>query len=675
MTIPNEQLGQTPGVQIDGDQLNQNARNQANQATGIDYNHPLFLSPVDVSGIQIILFQLTRIENYSIWFRSTRVALLGRNKLSMVDDTCKKENFPESMWNHWERVNAIVLTWIMNSVEKELLGEIMYASSAQLVWEDLSERYNKVDGSRTYNLHKEIATLSQGITSKLKLYQFLMRLNDSYSQARSQILMRSHIPTFNLAYTLIVSDEGQKSVAATSGILGSNPTSQARNYEIAMYSKAGGNQNQNQRFRRNYNVYYDFCKIKGHSKENCYKIVGYPADFKNKRKGNAGANASYNVNLMTETDHSNDQQPHVFNYWQNTNMQDQVKKGNSTQTQGSNMNMENSGLEKYVLTKTQYEQILQMLNKTNVSSLTSATNVAGIDTTLLVSNCLSQWIIDTGATNHMVSDKTLLDEKTELFTGKVKGIGKEDGGLYLLYTNTAERNKMLALIARGNDATELFKDLGVIYQRACVYTPQQNGVAERKHRHILEVTRAIRFQAQIPIKFWGHCILVIVYLINRMPSAVIANIYSFERLHKRKSSLLHLRILGCLSFAKIVQEHDKLMPRAKLSIHMGYLEFQKGYILYDPTNKTFFTSRDVIFREDVFPFIKKDNKYQQIFIDTTSLGIQIHDFTILYQNRTSATNANEDGNTEHSEIVMQHNTEENYTDVVTEHANTDFYSF
>ncbi|XP_070017794.1 uncharacterized protein [Nicotiana sylvestris] len=184
----------------------------------IDYNHPLFLSPSDVSGIQIISFQLTGIENYSLWFRSLRMALLGRNKLCLVDGTCTKEIFSENMWNHWERVNAIVLYWLMNSVSNGLLGGIMYASSAKAVWDDLHERFDKVDGSRSYNLHKEIATLSQGTLSvsayfsklkdlweefealvpapgcdcpksrefvvhlqKLKLFQFLMGLNDSYS--------------------------------------------------------------------------------------------------------------------------------------------------------------------------------------------------------------------------------------------------------------------------------------------------------------------------------------------------------------------------------------------------------------------------------------------------------------------------------------------------------------
>lgn len=88
-----------------------------------------------------------------------RIALLGRNKLGMVDGSCTKDKFP-GLENHWEEVNAIILSWVMNSVGKGLLGGIMYASSAQEVWEDLFERFNKVDSIRTFNLHKEIATLT-----------------------------------------------------------------------------------------------------------------------------------------------------------------------------------------------------------------------------------------------------------------------------------------------------------------------------------------------------------------------------------------------------------------------------------------------------------------------------------------------------------------------------------
>lgn len=241
------------------------------------------------------------------------------------------------MWNYWERVNVIVLSWVMNSVNSSLLGGIMYAYNAQAVWDNLYERFYKVDDARTFNLHKEIATLTQGTSSisvyysklkdmweefealihvpgcdcprsrdfvvylqKLKVYQFLMGLNESYAQARGQILMRSPLPTVNQAYSMIISDESQKAVAATFGILGANPAITTENYDIAMYTKNTGNQ----RYKRNYNVQYDFCKLKSHNKENCFKIVGYPPDFKFKKKGsgtyNGGARGPTAYNVLAE---------------------------------------------------------------------------------------------------------------------------------------------------------------------------------------------------------------------------------------------------------------------------------------------------------------------------------------------------------------------------------------
>ncbi|XP_016555201.1 uncharacterized protein LOC107854697 [Capsicum annuum] len=114
------------------------------------YNHPLFLSPSDVSEIQIISFQLYGVENFSIWFRSMRIALLGRNKLGIVDE-------------HALTINSL-LNWEITR-KGELLGGIMYASVASVVWNELYERFNKIDGARTFYLHKEIATLSQGTAS------------------------------------------------------------------------------------------------------------------------------------------------------------------------------------------------------------------------------------------------------------------------------------------------------------------------------------------------------------------------------------------------------------------------------------------------------------------------------------------------------------------------------
>lgn len=67
----------------------QQATNQS-QAANVDHNHPLYLSPFYVSGIQIISFQPTSIGNFFIWFRSLGIAFLGRNKLGLVDGSWDK---------------------------------------------------------------------------------------------------------------------------------------------------------------------------------------------------------------------------------------------------------------------------------------------------------------------------------------------------------------------------------------------------------------------------------------------------------------------------------------------------------------------------------------------------------------------------------------------------------
>ena len=147
-----------------------------------------------------------------------------------------------------------------------------------------------------------------------------------------------------------------------------------------------------------------------------------------------------------------------------------------------------------------------------------------------------------------------------------------------------------------------FHEHGVIFQHTCVYTPQQNGVVERKHRHIIEMARALRFQANLPISFWGECVLTAIYLINRLPTALLSKISPYEKLYHKPPSYTHLRVFGCLAYATIVQPSHKFDPRAKRCVFLGYPFGQKAYKLFDLTTKKIFTSRDVVFHESHFPF-------------------------------------------------------------------------
>ena len=71
------------------------------------------------------------------------------------------------------------------------------------------------------------------------------------------------------------------------------------------------------------------------------------------------------------------------------------------------------------------------------------------------------------------------------------------------------------------ELTEFMHSVGVIHQTTCPYSPQQNGVAERKNRHLLEITRSLLIDGHVPSHLWGEALNSAVYLINRTPSSVL----------------------------------------------------------------------------------------------------------------------------------------------------------
>ncbi|GKB05825.1 retrovirus-related pol polyprotein from transposon TNT 1-94 [Tanacetum coccineum] len=141
-----------------------------------------------------------------------------------------------------------------------------------------------------------------------------------------------------------------------------------------------------------------------------------------------------------------------------------------------------------------------------------------------------------------------------------------------------------------------------------VYTPQQNGRIERKHRHLLDTARAIRLHANLPIKFWGDCILVATYLINKMHVEALGWKSPYEKLFGKPPLYDHLRVIGCLCYAAETFPHrDKFDNRGIKCVLLGYPLNQKGYRLYNLESGETFNNRDVVFKENVFPFKNYNN--------------------------------------------------------------------
>ncbi|KAL3516705.1 hypothetical protein ACH5RR_023607 [Cinchona calisaya] len=68
-----------------------------------------------------------------------------------------------------------------------------------------------------------------------------------------------------------------------------------------------------------------------------------------------------------------------------------------------------------------------------------------------------------------------------------------------------------------------FQSQGIMHEPSCVNTPQQNGVVERKNGHLLNTTRALLFQENIPKSYWGEAVPNATYMINRLPSRALDN--------------------------------------------------------------------------------------------------------------------------------------------------------
>ncbi|KAG9453140.1 hypothetical protein H6P81_006044 [Aristolochia fimbriata] len=164
----------------------------------------------------------------------------------------------------------------------------------------------------------------------------------------------------------------------------------------------------------------------------------------------------------------------------------------------------------------------------------------------------------------------------------------------------------LGHMSESEEFNKFCEDEGTVRHRTVRHTPQQNGVAERMNRTLLERARCMLSNAGLGKEFWSEATSMACYLMNRSPSTAIECKTLEEVWSGTPAGYSDLKIFGCPAYMH--DNEGKLEPRAKKCIFLGYASGVKGYRLWctDSKSQKFFISRDVKFDESTILNAKKE---------------------------------------------------------------------
>ncbi|KAJ0581372.1 putative RNA-directed DNA polymerase [Helianthus annuus] len=493
------------------------------------------------------------------------------------------------------------------------------------------------------------------LREKEQLYEFLMGLDGDFSVIRTQILTTKPITSLGNAYHLVAEDEKQRTISG-----GKRPVNEAVAFQASV--KRNGPPTRTGQKEKRGTGRCDHCGKDGHTRDGCFERIGYLEWWPDKNKREKGqpkeACAETEPDLIGSLTKEQYEQFQKHLVGENKSVQSEASRGlRSRKLIGAGrckdglyqMGMLGNRRKAMAVTSDIWHKRLGHAGDEKLSQINFLNNFSSKNNDDVCGSCMKSKftripfptsITKTSAPFDLIhcdiwgSYRTPSFSKANYFLTIVDDYSrvvwvylikhKFEASTCLMYFHKMVKTQFEKNIKRircdnggefiSNQMMKFYAEEGIVLETTCPHTPQQNGVVERKHRHLLETARALKFEANHPKGFWGECILTATYIINRLPSRVIKNKTPYEMLHGEKPNYDHMRVMGCLAYYRSIETNgDKFEIRGRPGVFMGYPSGTKGYKIFDPSNGKIITSRDVKFSERVFPFstMTSENQHKE----------------------------------------------------------------
>jgi hypothetical protein len=304
------------------------------QQSNQDTESPFYVHPSE-GPHSVVISPKFNGSNYLAWSRSMQRALGAKNKLSFINGSLPVPDDDDFNKNAWERCNHLVQSWLISSLSDPIAQTVIFHNTAFDVWQDLKERFSKVDRIRIANLRSSINNLKQGSKSVLEYFtelnalweelhshrpiptctcphqcrcaamrvnkeymiedqiiQFLTGLNDQFSVVKTQVLLLDPLPSLNKVFSLVVQEESNNvytpslpSLEEGSVLVNASDTRRPQGRGRGSSNKSSGR-------------YCSFCNRYNHTIEYCYLKHGFPnkpnpqVNMNSQASMNSQANAS-----------------------------------------------------------------------------------------------------------------------------------------------------------------------------------------------------------------------------------------------------------------------------------------------------------------------------------------------------------------------------------------------